>query len=106
MKLTSREIACLTRIEERRRSRKIGSWISLIMIVVLSIADMSFGWFGGDLLAVFAIFLGITISTLANEYLGVSDKDKLFDLLQRYVNSDPEAVRQISETVSAGRHAA
>ena len=103
MKLTSREIEYLAGIDKRRKRRRIGAWIGLVLLLVLLAIEVRFGLYGGGLATVLAVFIGVVVSTLAHEYFGVSAENKLLDLLQRYVNSDPEAVRQIAGRTDADR---
>ena len=101
MKLSSREIEFLAGIDKRRKHRKIGAWIGLVLLLALLAIEIRFSPYGDGLPTVLAVFLGVAVSTLAHEYFGVSAENRLLDLLQRYVNSDPEAIRQIAGRTDA-----
>jgi hypothetical protein len=102
MKLTDREIELISNIPRNRRNRRLGLWLTmasiLIMVVVGSYIDY-------DGTAVF-MFLGGFLGGQAAAYFSTRSEDKLIDLVQRYVNSDPEAIRQVAARARASEGAA
>ena len=96
MKLTDKELELLTNIESRRRARKLGAWIALIGAVALVLVTAKFGWLPsltGS--GVPAVLLGAAAAHLAWVYSSARPEDRLMELLQRYVNQDPDAVQQL-----------
>ena len=91
MKLSKREIGLISDIEKSRRQRRLGAWISLLLIPIFWMADSEIS----------GIVSAVVIVHLIHEYIGIRPDDILIDLLQRYINSDVEAVRQLSDKPKA-----
>jgi hypothetical protein len=96
MKLSDREIEMISNIPKNRRDRKLGAWLGLATALAAFVAVQYFDFHHESLGPVFAILLGFSTGEVARAHFRVRPEDKLIDLLQRYVNSDPEAVRQFS----------
>ena len=100
MKLTKREIELIADIETSRNRRRRAAWVGLIIVLASSFALSYFNWFAGSSSTLIGVLLGAAIVNLLNAYSTIRVDDKLNDVLQRYVNSDPDAVRQLA---SVGR---
>ncbi len=96
MKLTKREIELIAGIERNRLWRRRGAWIGLVTVLLAWFATNYFEWLPDSSSIVIGIFLGAAIVNLGSSYSTVRVDDNLNGVLQRYVNSDPEALRQIS----------
>jgi hypothetical protein len=96
MKLTNTEIELISEIERSRFRRQRGAWIGLVITLVAWFSVSYFEWLSNSSSIVIGVFLGIAIVNLASAYSSVRADDKLNDVLQRYVNNDPEALRQLS----------
>ena len=96
MKLSEREIELISDIAKSRSKRKFGAWAGLITGMFLMTAVVYFDFNLDSIGPVLGIFLGVAVATLAREYFGIRAEDMLIDLLQRYVNDDPDAIQQIS----------
>jgi hypothetical protein len=97
MKLSAKEIEIFSQIEKNKKWRRINAWINLVSIpVILYIASL-LNLVPPFPMALVGTIVGFTVANLANVYFGVRSEDKLIDLLQRYVNRDPEAISQMSE---------
>lgn len=97
MKLSANEVKLISEVETRCVHRKWGAWISFLTVVALLVATDGYGMLPSlresSLLYIAA---GAALPHLIYVYFVVRTEDKLADLLQRYVNRDPEAVAQIS----------
>jgi hypothetical protein len=95
VKLSKSEINLIVDIEKSKRQRKLGAWVSLILIPIswMWVRDIS------------GFLSAAVIVHLIHVYIGVRPDDKLMDLLQRYVNSDAEAIQQLSEKSEVGKSA-
>ena len=102
MRLTEREIKLIAEIPKRRRERKIGAWLGLAIAVAAFIAFQQFGARYESLVYVVGIALGFAVGEVARAHFRVTHEDKLIDVLQRYINRDPEAVRQFSTQAGPG----
>ena len=106
VKLSKREIELIADIEKSRRQRKTGALVFLFFIPIW--------WYGMPLIGIesdtvsqiTALLLGFGVAYLVNVYFGIRPDDKMIDLLQRYVNGDAEAIRQLSEKSEASGTAA
>lgn len=102
MKLSDREIEIISNIPKNRRNRRLGLWLtiaSLFMgLVVSPYVDYD--------LTTASIMLGGFLAGQAAAYSSTRYEDKLIDLVQRYVNSDPEAIRQFAARARTGENAA
>jgi hypothetical protein len=87
VKLTKTEMDLITDIEKSKRQRKLGAWISLLLIPI--------SWKFSP--QVSGLISAVVITHLIHFYIGTRPDDKLIDLLQRYVHSDAEAIRQLSD---------
>ena len=102
VKLSKREIELITHIEKSRRIRKTGA--------LLAFLGLPFIWYGLPLIGTdpivvtqtTAVLLGFLVTNLIFSFSNVRPDDKLIDVLQRYVNSDAEAIRQLSGISMAG----
>lgn len=98
MKLSSREIELLADIDKRRSNRRRDAWIWLATAVIFVAAEhMGVPWLESIDTFLVAI-LGVSVAYLVHSYFAVRPEDKLLDLLQRYVDRDPEALLQIAES--------
>ncbi len=105
MKLSSREIALIADIQKSRRQRRTGAFVFVLFIPIWWYAMPLIG-IGPDIAPlVIGLLLGYGVAYLVNVYFGVRPDDKLIDLLQRYVNEDAEALRQLSGRSKVGRAA-
>jgi hypothetical protein len=107
MKLTKREIELIANIEKSRLRRRRGAWTGLVSTLVVWFAASYFDWLSNVSSMVIGLCLGFAIVNLASAYSAVRADDKLNDVLQRYVNDDPEALRQLSsgqeQSISEGQ---
>ena len=97
MKLTDREVEIFLNYSKVQRGRRIGAWLGLVVAFCAYILVSYFDFHLDSLGMVFGIFLGISIVELTTQYFRVRPEDKLINLLQRFINSDPEALRQVLE---------
>jgi len=95
MKLTDREVEIVSSYSTVKNRRKIGAWLGLATVVAFWIGQYYFDRLD-SLGPVIAVFLGISAAELASLYFRVRPEDKMVDLLQRYINSDAEALAQFS----------
>jgi len=95
LKLTDREVEIISSYSTIKKRRKIGAWLGLATAVAFWIGQYYFDRLDA-LGPVIAVFLGISAAELASLYFGVRPEDKMVDLLQRYINSDAEAIAQFS----------
>ena len=101
MKLSAKVLKFISEIETRRVRRRRDAWTYLVvafLLVVLSNNVEVFSSLANESL----LFIGIAVAAmyLAHTYFAVRPDDKLVDLLQRYVNQDPEAVAQLAESTA------
>ena len=99
MKLSTRELKILSEIEPRRVRRRRDAWIYLIaafLLVGITNNVEMFSSLGDESI----LYVGIAVAAmyLAHTYFAVRPEDKMLDLLQRYVNQDPEALAQLAES--------
>ena len=106
MKLSDREIEMISNVPKHRRSRKLNACLGLATALCVVIAVEYFEFYRGSLGPIAAIFLGFAVGEVARAYFRVRPEDKLIDLLLRYVNSDPEALRQFSFKAATSERAA
>lgn len=96
MKLTQREIELLSKIPveraKRRRNLFLGFACWLAAPVIALYVDIDFAY---DLNNTY-FMLGGVLAGQWGWYLHSRPEDKLIDMLQRYVNRDPEAIRQFA----------
>ena len=102
MKLTEREVELISKIDRNRFWRRRGAWVGLVMALVAWFLASYFEWSSNSSGIVIGMVLGFAIVYLASAYSPGRADDKLNDVLQRYVNNDPEALRQLSTVKSAG----
>ena len=96
MRLTEREVKLIAEIPKRRRERKIEAWLGLAFAIAAFIVFQHLDPRYDSLVYVVGIALGFTAGEVARVYFRVTPEDKLIAVLQRYINRDPEAVRQFS----------
>ena len=101
MKLTKREIDLITGIEKNRRRRKNGVWWTVLVLLVTWFVLPLIGIEKETVFTLVAVAFGIAFSDYVNNYIRVRSEDKLIDLLQRYVNGDAEAIRQLLDKSEA-----
>ena len=102
MKLSKKEIELITHIEKSRRQRKIAALLGFLVLPIV--------WYGMPLIGAepdavtqtTGFILGFLVSYLIVSFSNAQPDDKLIDLLQRYINRDAEAIRQLSEISMAG----
>jgi len=100
MKLTANEVKLLTALSKRHKRRKWDGWFSFLATVALIVATYGYGMFPSLIEWPFlGIAAGGAATYLMHVYLAVRPEDKLIELLQRYVNRDPEAVAQLFRAV-------
>jgi len=102
MKLTKREIELIAGIETNRNRRRRAAWVGLSIVLAGWFALNFFDRFTGSSSTLIGMLFGAAIVNLANAYSTIRVDDKLNDVLQRYVNSDPDAVRQLASAVNKG----
>lgn len=100
MILTDREIKIISSIPKDRRHRRLSLWLSAAAIFLAVLINFNVDY---DLTITIAM-LGGFLGGQAAAYSGSRSDDQLISLVQRYVNSDAEAIRQIA--ARAGEHAA
>lgn len=96
MKLSNREIEMISDISKARRHRRIGALLGFATALILFVGVQYFDSASESLVAIIAILLGFSAAELPSVYLKVRTEDKLIDLLRRYIDSDPEAIKQLS----------
>ena len=96
----------VSKILKNRRDRKLSAWLGLAAALAAFIGALYFDLDFDSLGPVIGVFLGISGAELTSVYFRVRPEDKLLDLLQRYINNDPEAVRQFSFKAVSGENAA
>lgn len=101
MRLSSREVELIKDVPKARRNRKLSAWSGLITSLVILIGVHFFDYQVSTLGLFIATIVGFSIGNLAAEYFRVRPDDKLVDLLLRYVNDDPTAIRQLSDQVGS-----
>jgi len=107
MKLTATEVKMLSRLSARRKRRMWDAWLSFLLAVALNIATYGYGVFPSLTESPFlGMAVGVSFAYLVHVYFAVRPEDKLIELLQRYVNRDPEAVKQLSAAVESDTVAA
>lgn len=95
MKLTNREVEIVSSYSKVKNHRKFGAWLGLAAVVAFWIGQNYYERLD-SLGPAIAVFLGISAAELASLYFRVRPEDKMVDLLQRYINSDAEALAQLS----------
>ncbi|HZX22552.1 MAG TPA: hypothetical protein VFF18_03385 [Woeseiaceae bacterium] len=98
MKLTQREIELLSKIPaeraKRRRNLLLGFALYLVVPVIGLYVDLDFDS-RYDLTDVYSVLGGFLLGQWA-WYLRSRPEDKLIEVVQRYVNRDPEAIREFA----------
>jgi len=98
MKLTQREIELLSKIPaeraKRRRNLLLGFALYLVVPVIALYVDLDFDS-RYDLTDVYSVLGGFLLGQWA-WYLRSRPEDKLIEVVQRYVNRDPEAIREFA----------
>ncbi|MCJ7591565.1 MAG: hypothetical protein MUO51_09445 [Woeseiaceae bacterium] len=97
MKLTDRELEIFLNYSKVQKGRRIGAWLGLVVTFCAYILVSYFDFHHDSLALIFGIFLGISIVELTTQYFRVRPEDKLINLLQRFINTDPEALGQVLE---------
>lgn len=98
MKLSRTEINLLLDIQAAQKRRRRDAWISFVLVISIFIGTYQF-----DLLPalqqseLLGAAIGATTAYLVHVHFAVRPEDKLINLLQRYVNRDPEAVSQFAQ---------
>lgn len=92
MKLSDREIELISNIQKNRRSRSLNLWFATAGIFIALIVGSYTSY---DVTMTIAILGGFLVGQTA-AYPSTRSTDKLIDLARRYVNSDPEAIRQLA----------
>jgi hypothetical protein len=99
MKLSARELKFYSEVETRFVRRKRDAWLSLAGVILLIVLTENFALFSGlGDVWIFSLVIPVAVGYLAHVYFAVRPEDKLVELLQRYVNQDPEAVAQIANS--------
>jgi hypothetical protein len=102
MKLSDREMEIISSIPKNRRNRRLGLWLSIAGILIAVVAGPYIDY---DVTTAITM-LGGFLAGQAAGYSIARSEDKLIDLVQRYVNSDPEAIRQFAARVRTVENAA
>jgi hypothetical protein len=92
VKLSDREIEIISSRPKNRRNRRLGFWFATASILIALVISAYIDY---DLTTVIAM-LGGFLAGQAAAYSGARSEDKLIDLVQRYVNGDPEAIGQFA----------
>ena len=107
MNLSAKEVKLLSELSARQKRRMWDAWLSFLMTIALMVATYGYGMLPalteGPFLGMAA---GLTLAHLIHVYFAVRPEDKLIELLQRYVNNDPEAVAQLSGVIESDAAAA
>jgi hypothetical protein len=107
MKLTTIELKLIAGISKNRKRRKWDALATFLVSIILATATFGFGMFPALSNSMFlGVAVGASIMWLIHVYFGVRSEDKFVDLLQRYINRDPEAVAQIAAASEAEQVAA
>ena len=107
MKLTTNEMKLLLNLSKRRRRRKWDAWSWFLSTIGLMIATYGYGFFPSlTEWPILGMAAGLTLANLVHVYFAVRPEDKLVELLQRYVNRDPEAVKQLAGVIESDAVAA
>ena len=107
MKLTAKEVKLLSALSKRHKRRKWDAWFSFLSTIALIVATYGYGMFPSLIEWPFlGMAAGGTSGYLMHVYFAVRPEDKLIELLQRYVNRDPEAVAQLLGVVESDAVAA
>ena len=102
MKLSARELKFLSEVETRHVRRRRDAWIYLIAVFLLILLSNKVEVFAGLAdTSILGVGIGVAVAYLVHVYFAVRPEDKLVELLQRYVNQDPEAVAQLAESTTA-----
>jgi hypothetical protein len=96
MKLTSKEIEAYTTIYERRRYLKYLAWNLLICGCILFANDAGPGWFPRSTVSLSTVFLIVGFFMATSMHFQASPNERLLQLLEKYVNSDAEALSQMT----------
>jgi hypothetical protein len=96
MKLTARELELVADAPKRRQRRIRNAWVAFAGVIAPVIVVNGFDPFPWKFDSS-TIGLGVSavVVNLIHAYFGVRSDDRLVDLLQRYVNHDPEAIEQL-----------
>ena len=97
MKLSAKEAKLISQLRTRRKHRKWDAWLSFVLAVGLLVAVEGYGLLPslGEFPFI-GMAVGAAVAYLIHVYFAVRPDDKLIDLLQRYVNRDPEAIAQVA----------
>ncbi len=97
MKLSAKEVKLISDVSKNRKQRKWGAWLGFLTATGLLVATEGFGIFPSlRESSILVIAVVATFAHLIHVYFAVRPEDKLVDLLQRYINRDPEAVARLS----------
>jgi hypothetical protein len=101
MKLSARELKFLSEVETRHLRRKRDAWLYLIAVFLLIVLTNNVEVFAAlDDTSILGAGIAVAVIYLVKLYFAVRPEDKLVELLQRYVNQDPEAVAQLAESTT------
>jgi hypothetical protein len=93
LKLSDREIELISSIPRNRRNRRLGLWLAMAAPLITAVAGFYIDY---DLTTVMAMLGGLLVGQAA-AYSSSRTEDKLIELVERYVNTDPEAIRQFAK---------
>lgn len=102
MELTSKEIAALKSIDVERLGLKTMAW-SLLFWGAVMFANDGAGWVPRSQVPLSAVFLLGGFFILTATYFRTSSNQRLLEVLKRYVNSDADALMQITEDANTQR---
>jgi hypothetical protein len=102
VKLSDREIEIISSIPKNRRYRRLGLWFPAAAILLAVVV----GFYIDYDLTTAVTMLGGFLAGQAAAYSSTRSDEKLIDVVQRYVNGDPEAIRQIAARARTGENAA
>ena len=98
MKLSDREIEIISGMPKNRRLRRLGVWFAAASVLIALVVNFYIDY---DLGPVITMLSGFMVGQAAAHHSARSE-DKLIELVQRYVNSDPEAIRQFAMRTDTG----
>ncbi len=99
MKLSRTEINLLLDIQAAQKRRRRDAWTSFFLVIGVLIGTYQFELFPAlQQSELLGAAIGATTAYLIHVHFAIRPEDKLINLLQRYVNRDPEAVTQLAQT--------
>ncbi len=98
MRLSKQEVKLLQTLRRARVRRQKQSVGALVLLVLFGFSGLVFDWFSGPVIIVMGMAIGFATNSVFSAFSNIRSDDRLNSLLLRYVDSDAEALEQLSRS--------